>query len=57
VLIPTGTVLGAVVMEGYYVVFDRQNHRVGFAKTSCPQHNTSNSTSHITGPFLVDCKF
>ncbi|KAK2190788.1 hypothetical protein NP493_68g01008 [Ridgeia piscesae] len=50
----SGTVLGAVVMEGYYVVFDRQNHRVGFAKTSCPQHNTSNSTSHITGPFLVD---
>lgn len=50
----SGTVLGAVVMEGYYVVFDRENHRVGFAKTCCPHHNTSDSTSRITGPFLVN---
>ncbi|XP_072166292.1 beta-secretase-like [Diadema setosum] len=30
-----GTVIGAVVMEGFYVIFDRENNRVGFAKSSC----------------------
>ena len=30
-----GSVLGAVLMEGYYVVFDRQNKRIGFAKSTC----------------------
>ena len=57
VFIPTGTVLGAVVMEGYYVVFDRENQRVGFAKTHCLHNNISDSTSLITGPFLDNCKY
>ena len=49
----SGTVLGAVVMEGYYVVFDRENQKIGFATTRCPHHNTSDTTSHVTGPFPV----
>lgn len=31
----TGTVLGAVVMEGFYVVFDRARKRIGFAVSAC----------------------
>lgn len=31
----TGTVMGAVIMEGFYVVFDRENKRVGFAVSTC----------------------
>nr|XP_039248502.1 beta-secretase 1-like [Styela clava] len=31
----SGTVLGAVVMEEYNVVFDRANRRVGFALSNC----------------------
>ena len=30
-----GTVIGAVIMEGFYVVFDRKNSQVGFAATTC----------------------
>ena len=30
-----GTVIGAVIMEGFYVVFDRKNGQVGFAATTC----------------------
>ena len=30
-----GTVIGAVIMEGFYVVFDRENSQVGFAATTC----------------------
>ena len=43
----SGTVLGAVVMEAYYTVFDRKNARLGFAETLCPQrsdHYKSNMT-------------
>ncbi|XP_005107565.1 beta-secretase 1 [Aplysia californica] len=32
----TGAVLGAVLMEAFYVVFDRNNSRVGFGQTTCP---------------------
>ena len=31
----SGTVIGAVIMEGFYVVFDRENGQVGFAATTC----------------------
>lgn len=31
----TGTVMGAVIMEGFYVVFDRENKRIGFAVSMC----------------------
>ena len=27
--------LGAVIMEGFYVVFDRENIQIGFAATTC----------------------
>ena len=30
-----GTVIGAVIMEGFYVVFDKENVQVGFAATTC----------------------
>ncbi|XP_054760165.2 beta-secretase-like [Lytechinus pictus] len=31
-----GAVIGAIVMEGFYVVFDREKKRVGFARSTCP---------------------
>lgn len=31
----TGTVMGAVIMEGFYVVFDREKSRIGFAISTC----------------------
>lgn len=31
----TGTVLGVTAMEGFYVVFDRQNEQIGFAVSTC----------------------
>lgn len=47
----TGTVIGAVIMEGFYVVFDRQNRRVGFAKSACSPHDSSGLGPEIEGPF------
>ena len=32
---PSGSLLGNNLMNGYNVVFDRQNMRLGFAVTSC----------------------
>jgi len=47
-----GTVIGAVIMEGFYVVFDRQNGRLGFAQTTCDSLTTSLSVvSRVEGPF------
>lgn len=37
----TGTVMGAVIMEGFYVVFDRAQKRIGFAVSTC--HGRSQS--------------
>uniref|UniRef100_K7F275 Beta-secretase 1 n=1 Tax=Pelodiscus sinensis TaxID=13735 RepID=K7F275_PELSI len=31
----TGTVMGAVIMEGFHVVFDRARKRIGFAVSTC----------------------
>ncbi|XP_071844093.1 beta-secretase 1-like [Apostichopus japonicus] len=31
----SGTVIGVTAMEGFYVVFDRQNEKIGFAISSC----------------------
>ncbi|XP_067849416.1 beta-secretase 2 [Heptranchias perlo] len=45
-----GLVLGATVMEGFYVVFDRAQKRVGFAASSCAVIGGS-SVSEIAGPF------
>ncbi|XP_046581147.1 beta-secretase 1-like [Haliotis rubra] len=48
-----GTVLGAVLMEGFYVVFDREHKRIGFAETTCPPRDPSSigPDSKISGPF------
>lgn len=34
-----GLVIGATVMEGFYVAFDRTNKRVGFAMSTCAGKN------------------
>ena len=51
-----GTVLGAVVMEAFYVVFDRHNSRIGFAKSTCPNRDPNTVTSHVKGPYLFSGK-
>lgn len=56
----SGTVLGAVVMEGYYVVFDRSNSRVGFATSTCeirdPDFEKPLVTNPEKRPSLKDCR-
>ena len=49
----TGAVLGAVLMEAFYVVFDRNQSRIGFGLTTCPLPNPNHPTSEssISGPF------
>jgi len=47
-----GTVIGAVIMEGFYIIFDRQNQRIGFAQTACNSGTGSyHVVSHVEGPF------
>ncbi|XP_059824742.1 beta-secretase 2 isoform X1 [Hypanus sabinus] len=45
-----GLVLGATVMEGFYVIFDRAQRRVGFAASTCAVVGGS-LVSEIAGPF------
>lgn len=45
-----GTVLGTVIMEGFYLIFDRKNKRIGFAKSTC-LYDDETSNSKILGPF------
>ncbi|XP_030260615.1 beta-secretase 2 isoform X2 [Sparus aurata] len=45
-----GLVIGATVMEGFYVVFDRAQRRLGFALSSCAV-NGGAALSEIAGPF------
>ncbi|KAG7479558.1 beta-secretase 1 [Solea senegalensis] len=56
----TGTVMGAVIMEGFYVVFDRENKRIGFAVSTCHVHDEFRTAS-VEGPFhdvdLEDCGY
>ncbi|XP_075460345.1 beta-secretase 1 [Ascaphus truei] len=56
----TGTVMGAVVMEGFYVIFDRASKRVGFAVSACHVHDNFRTAS-VDGPFyapeLEDCGY
>lgn len=47
-----GLVLGATVMEGFYVIFDRAQKRIGFAASSCAVIDDV-SVSEIAGPFLA----
>lgn len=46
-------VIGATVMEGFYVVFDRARRRVGFAASSCAEIAGA-PVSEISGPFSTD---
>ncbi|KAF7692718.1 beta-secretase 2 [Silurus meridionalis] len=48
-----GLVIGATVMEGFYVAFDRAHKRVGFAVSTCAEKNGV-PVAEITGPFLAD---
>ncbi|NP_001083216.1 beta-secretase 2 S homeolog precursor [Xenopus laevis] len=43
-------VIGATVMEGFYVIFDRTEKRVGFAVSSCAEVSGI-TVSEIAGPF------
>ncbi|KAJ1190025.1 hypothetical protein NDU88_006765 [Pleurodeles waltl] len=56
----TGTVMGAVIMEGFYVVFDRARKRIGFAVSSCHAHDEYR-TAAVAGPFfgsdMDDCGY
>ncbi|MEQ2313540.1 hypothetical protein AMECASPLE_003040 [Ameca splendens] len=45
-------VIGATVMEGFYVVFDRAQKRLGFALSSCAVSD-GEALSEIAGPFSV----
>ena len=38
-------------MEAYYVVFDRANERVGFARSTCQKIQSSDSSVFVKGPF------
>lgn len=46
-----GLVIGATVMEGFYVVFDRAQRRLGFALSSCAVGSGGAALSEIEGPF------
>ncbi|XP_064135546.1 beta-secretase 2 isoform X3 [Loxodonta africana] len=46
-------VIGATVMEGFYVVFDRARKRVGFAMSPCAEIAGA-PVSEISGPFSTD---
>ncbi|XP_068930958.1 beta-secretase 2 isoform X2 [Petaurus breviceps papuanus] len=46
-------VIGATVMEGFYVVFDRAQKRIGFALSSCAEVDGI-PVSEISGPFSTD---
>ncbi|XP_077063732.1 beta-secretase 2 [Siphateles boraxobius] len=48
-----GLVIGATVMEGFYVIFDRAQKRVGFAVSTCAE-NGGVSLAEIAGPFLAE---
>lgn len=56
----TGTVMGAVIMEGFYVVFDRAQKRIGFAVSACHVHDEFR-TATVEGPFVTpdmeDCGY
>ncbi|XP_072342616.1 beta-secretase 1 isoform X2 [Scyliorhinus torazame] len=56
----TGTVMGAVIMEGFYVVFDRAHKRIGFAVSTCHVHDEFRSAT-VEGPFfstnMEDCGY
>ena len=55
----SGTVLGAVLMEAFYVVFDRSASRIGFGQTTCPLPDPDNEIlkKTVKGPFFTNSKY
>ncbi|KAG1655900.1 Beta-secretase 1 [Nymphon striatum] len=49
----TGTVLGAVIMEGFYVIFDRKEKRIGFGLSTCARDYLPEPPS-ISAPFFFN---
>ncbi|XP_026878089.2 beta-secretase 2 [Electrophorus electricus] len=49
----SGLVIGATVMEGFYVIFDRMHVRVGFAVSSCAEVEGV-TVAEISGPFAAE---
>ena len=45
----TGTVIGAVIMEGFYIVFDRENNQLQFASSTCSHTATMAKRSSVKG--------
>lgn len=48
-----GLVIGATVMEGFYVVFDRAQRRLGFALSNCAVSGGL-ALSEVAGPFSAE---
>lgn len=48
-----GLVIGATVMEGFYVVFDRAQRRLGFALSNCAVSGGV-ALSEVAGPFSAE---
>ncbi|XP_070548494.1 beta-secretase 1-like [Ptychodera flava] len=47
----SGSVIGAVIMEGFYVIFDRHNKRIGFAASTCAEREATYVTPQVMGPY------
>lgn len=45
-----GLVIGATVMEGFYVVFDRVQRRLGFALSNCAGETSSQEPAPVPAP-------
>lgn len=45
----TGTVLGAIALEGFYTVFDRANKQVMFAESTCGFVDETATKPYIVG--------
>jgi len=46
----SGSILGAVLMEGFYVVFDKSAKRIGWAKNKCETSNSQAIKSGLAPP-------
>lgn len=46
----SGSILGAILMEGFYVVFDKSRKRIGWAQNKCDAKSLDAITSTLTAP-------
>lgn len=51
-----GTVIGAAVLKGFYVIFDRENKQIGFANGTCLSKH-SKFIALVTSSELIDKEF